>query len=211
MVDSSQSKPQPLVIGLTGGIASGKSFVAKLLADLGAAVIDADDIGHEVLLQPLVSRRLVQEFGDEILEPNSNPQVIDRKILGKIVFGDDPISQRRLEKLETIVHPLIHAESIRKLRSIKNRPNPPKAIVVDAPLLLEAKWEPMCDVIIFVDTPRDVRLDRARARGWTDEHFQNREDTQLSMDEKRQAATHVVRAEDAETAKREVQRIWDQI
>ncbi|MFN3191069.1 MAG: dephospho-CoA kinase [Aureliella sp.] len=202
-------KSNVTVIGLVGGIASGKSTVASVLSELGATVIDADQLGHEVLEQPLIVRRLTQEFGEGILVESDKPR-IDRDSLGRLVFGEDPSSQAALQKLEDIVHPVIHAEAIRRLRAIKESDHPPKAVVIDAPLLIEAGWAPMCDIIIFVETPDEVRAQRSILRGWSVEHFRRREATQLSLDEKRQAATHQVNSIDRDMLRRELAALWEQ-
>ncbi len=185
----STAKRKLFVVGLVGGIASGKSQVANMFRTLGAKVIDADELGHEVLQQPAVARHLSQLFGGAILDESG--QVIRRE-LGKLVFGDDAESAIRLEQLEQVVHPLIHAEALNRLREVQNNPFRPPAVVIDAPLLLEAHWTPLCDVILFVDTPEKVRMERAKQRGWSPEHFIARERSQWSLDEKRKAATHFI-------------------
>lgn len=200
-----------LVIGLVGGIASGKSFAANILVEFGAKRINADSIGHEVLRQPLVIRRLTQEFGDEILEPESNGRAIDRKKLGELVFGDQPHAERRRKTLESVVHPVIHAEAVRRLRTFQEQEVPPKAVIIDAPLLLEAKWAPMCNLIIYIDADRSVRLARCVERGWTEAHFASRESAQMSLDEKRRAATHVVNSATESDLRKDLQEIWDSI
>lgn len=185
----STAKHKVFVVGLVGGIASGKSQVAQTFESLGALVIDADKLGHETLLRSSVARQLGQLFGSDILDGQG--QVI-RRALGKLVFGDNPESAARRSQLEHIVHPLIHAEALKRLADARNGPKPPAAVVIDAPLLLEKNWAPLCDVILFIDTPDAVRRERAAQRGWSLEHFQSRERSQLSLEEKRQAATHFV-------------------
>jgi dephospho-CoA kinase len=204
------SAKRTTVIGLVGGIASGKSTVASLLAEMGAEVIDADALVHSILEQPLIVRRLTQEFGEDILADGEKPR-IDRRLLGELVFGEDQESADNRAKLESIVHPVTHAEAIRKLRALKESDEPPKAIVVDAPLLLEADWAPMCDLIIFVEAPAALRLERALTRGWSEAHFYKREASQLSIQDKLAAATHKVQAVDLPRLKDELRILWSKL
>ncbi len=183
------TKLKVFVVGLVGGIASGKSTVSRVFAELGAGLIDADKIGHEVLNRPLIARRLRQIFGEQVLASDGS---VDRKQLGKLVFGSDGQARARLAQLEEIVHPVIQAHAVRMLSQFKQADPPPPAVVIDAPLLLEAGWAPMCDIIVFIDTPEEIRRERAVQRGWTSDHFAERERLQLSLDEKKAQATHVL-------------------
>jgi dephospho-CoA kinase len=177
------------IIGLLGGIASGKSFVADELERLGCAIVDADKIGHQVLQLPIVQQTLRGLFGPTIFQDDGQ---VDRKKLGPLVFGDDVQSQSRRKQLESVVHPLIHERALEQIEALKASSEPPRAIVIDAPLLIEARWTEVCNYVFFVDTPDDVREQRARARGWTTEQWQDREAAQISLELKRQAATHFV-------------------
>ena len=185
----STAKRKVFVVGLVGGIASGKSQVGKMFESLGGLVIDADKLGHEVLQRPSVANKLSQVFGAKILDGNGQ---VSRRELGKLVFGEEADSAARRKQLEQIVHPLIHSEALKRLAEARSSPTPPAAVVIDAPLLLEKHWTPMCDVILFIDTPEAVRLERAQQRGWSREHFEARERSQLSLEEKRKAATHII-------------------
>lgn len=205
-----QTRPKlkkPITIGMVGGIASGKSHVARQLAALGAEVIDADQIGHEILEQPLIIRRLAQVYGTEIVVRDS----IDRRALANLVFGDDEASVRRLEQLQEILHPMIHAEAIRQLRRFSEQADPPRAVVVDAPLLLEAKWDSLCDVILFIDTPQEIRVQRAKSRGWSEQHFEAREAKQMPLNAKRAAATHIIPSSDEAEVERALAQLWRQV
>ncbi|MEO8269708.1 MAG: dephospho-CoA kinase [Aureliella sp.] len=186
---SNVSLQKIFVVGLVGGIASGKSKVAAIFASLGAAVVDADRLGHDILQLPLIARQLTRRFGPSILDLTGG---IDRRELGKLVFGDTPDSSKRLQQLEKVIHPQIHAEVIHELERLKASNPRPSAIVIDAPLLLEAEWAPLCDLILFIDTPVEIRHERAGQRGWSIEHFNSREQAQLSLDNKRRAATHII-------------------
>ena len=87
--------------------------------------------------------------------------------------------------------------------------DPPRAIVIDAPLLLEAGWEPLCDLILFVDAPRSLRLERARQRGWSEAEFDYREAAQRTLDDKRRAATNIVHSTDPKQLRKELRQLWD--
>jgi dephospho-CoA kinase len=187
---TSSKQPRKLwVIGLVGGIASGKSRVAACFAALGGVIIDADHIGHAMLQRPEVVSRLQELFGAGILDPSGS---INRRQLGSLVFGSDSAAAARLRQLEAVVHPLIQAEAQRLLTVYRNSQQVPAAAVMDAPLLLEAGWDQLCDVILFVDTPEEICLQRAALRGWDADHFYARQNAQLSLEKKRQAATHII-------------------
>lgn len=196
---SSSSKSKTTVIGLVGGVAAGKSHVARIFEQHGGVIIDADELGHTVLSRPLNARRIGQIFGTQVLDSDGQ---VSRQRLGQLVFGDDVESQQRLALLEEVVHPQIHAEAVKQLRKLREQTNPPSVIVIDAPLLLEADWAPMCDLILYIDAPAHVRQQRATQRGWSEQHFQHREANQLSLEEKRKQATHFIdgSADDADLA-----------
>lgn len=177
------------VLGLIGGIGGGKSAVARRLADRGAAVIDADAVGHELLEEPSIRDRVVGRFGPGVLEASSAAMSrIDRRALGAVVFGD----ARALRDLEAILHPEMRgcfAGSIERLSSEGDRP----CIVLDAAVLLEAGWDDLCDRIAFVDAPRAERLRRVGAsRGWSEADLAARERRQWPVEEKRRRADWVV-------------------
>lgn len=189
LMTSNDSHQKTFVVGLVGGIASGKSRVAAMFASLGAAVIDADRLGHDILQSPLISHQLTQLFGPTVLDDAGG---INRRELGKLVFATAPDSAKRLKQLEEVLHPQIYAEAVRELKRLLASDPRPSAIVIDAPLLLEAQWAPLCDLILFVDTPVEVRRGRAAQRGWSTEHFDSREQKQWSLDAKRRTATHII-------------------
>lgn len=174
-----------VVIGLVGGIGSGKSAVARHLAGLGCGVIDADRIARDALDDPDVKNRLVSWWGPDILDHDGR---VNRKAVGARVF-DRP---QELQRLEDLIHPRVyHAR-----REIKQRMQADPgvvAIVDDTPLLMEKHLENECDVIVFVDAPRPVRLARlAKTRGWDEAELARREKNQLPLDIKRNRADHVI-------------------
>jgi dephospho-CoA kinase len=173
------------VFGLTGGVACGKSFVASCLAELGAVVLDADKLGHEVLAEPEVIAALRARWGDSILHHDGS---IDRRAVAKIVFAPAGAAERRF--LEEISHPRI-AEHLRQGID-RARQHQAPAVVIDAALLVEAGWHKLCHSVVFISVPRDVRLARAAARGWSEADVLAREAAQLPLDEKRHHSGYVI-------------------
>jgi len=177
-----------LILGLVGGIASGKSVVANMLRDMGAVVLDADQAGHAALRRPEVIAALTKRWGTGILDPQGQ---ISRRAVAKIVFAAGNKAER--EFLEHLTHPLIEAQLQQELTVIRNSHDPPPVVVLDAALLFEAGWDKLCDKILFVDAPRDIRLERAVARGWSTQQFAARETAQLPVEEKRSRSHIVIR------------------
>jgi len=176
--------PKP-VIGLLGGIGSGKSQVAALLARHGARVINADLLGHEALRQPEILRRIVQRWGAGLLDEQGE---IVRGRLAAIVFRD-PAERRALEE---IVHPWI-GQAIRDEIARCQADPAIRFIVLDAAVMLEAGWHSACQRLVFVDVPWNLRLERlARQRGWSAQQVQARETAQLPLTEKASRADHVL-------------------
>ncbi len=187
------------ILGLIGGIASGKSFVAEEFERQQCAVIDADKIGHDVLADADFQKQLSAAFGSGILASDGG---IDRRRLAGLVFGDDVQSVEHRHKLETLVHPEIRRRAelqITRMSSLTQPPpalprsaSLPPAIILDAPLLLEAGWDSLCDYILFVDADDETRRMRAQQRGWNEQQWMAREKAQVSIDAKRRAATHII-------------------
>src|SRR5262249_36802805 len=142
--------------------------------------------GHFVLRQPEVIAELKNRWGDKILDANG--QIIRREV-AKIVFAQGSEAERKF--LEQLTHPRIEALLHQELETIRNSSNPPPVIVLDAALLFEAGWDKLCDKILYVDAPRDIRLERAVARGWSTEQFAAREASQMPLVEKA-ARSHIV-------------------
>jgi dephospho-CoA kinase len=174
-------------IGIVGGIASGKSLVAKLFAELGAGHLDADQAGHDGLAEDAVRVALIDRWGPSILAADGN---LDRATIAKHVFalGEQADADRAF--LESVLHPRIRALLTEKTVEFAAAGRP--AVVLDAPLLLEAGWGPMCDLLVMVDSPRETRLARALQRGWTTEEFFRRESAQWSVDDKRREANVLI-------------------
>jgi dephospho-CoA kinase len=181
-VDNSVRKP---VIGILGGIGSGKSAVAAEFAKLGCAVIDADKIAHELLDEPGVKKEVICSFSQAILDHTGK---INRKKLADAVFADGD----KLLTLNRILHPLVLAH-VERLIERYNRQQQVKAIVLDMPLLVEVGWDKHCDRLIFVNCDREKRLERARKMGLFDENqLKVRENFQISLDKKATIADNTV-------------------
>jgi dephospho-CoA kinase len=171
-----------------GGIASGKSAVARLLAGRGGTVLDADAIAQEVLRDPEVIKAVADAFGPGVLDESGS---LSRPALADLVF-DDPQARCRLEGL---THPAVRARilaGVAKARSSERRP-----IVLDVPLLLEDRsgegLDSLCDCLVFVDSDPQERDRRARDdRGWKAGEVSRREATQVPLQEKRARAQYVI-------------------
>ncbi len=175
------------LVGLAGGIASGKSEVAQLLEELGAGRIDADRLGHEVLLDPHVKARIREEFGDQVFDDQG---AVDRHRLGALVFATTPDSTTPLLRLESVTHPAIGRLVRRELERLRRAGFP--VVVLDASVMFRSGWDRWCDRIVFVDAALDLRRKRAAARGWPEGELDRREAFQTPVAEKRQRSTDVV-------------------
>lgn len=179
------------MVGLVGGIGSGKSLAAQALAQQGAFVLDADAVGHALLQQRPSRDRLVERFGTEILVPDPGDgslRPIDRAVLGGIVF-EDPSARRDLER---VLHPRMRRTFERAIsRAVRKGQN--RAVVLDAAILFEAGWDDLCDTVFFIDTPRAARLERlSAARGWDAAALATRERAQLPLDEKKKRSDLII-------------------
>lgn len=172
------------VIGLAGGVGSGKSTVARVLAGVGCVVSDSDAEAKACLREPAVRDLLVARWGAGVLDENG---FIDRSAVAKIVFGDD--SERAW--LESVIHPRL--EGKRRAAFERAAEDGAAGFVIDAPLLFEAGLDAGCDAVIFVDCPRSERLRRVRsARGWDEGELDRREKAQMPLEEKRRRSDYVV-------------------
>ena len=193
------------LIGLMGGIGSGKSTVAHCFAQLGCAVIDADALAKEVLQTPAIREKLVARWGPVILDDSG---AVNRAAVGQIVFSDPT----ELQFLETLIHPPVLAERAR-LREQYQQKEGIVAIVDDTPLLVEKGLHRDCDVLVFVETPEEIRLQRVhKNRGWTAQELIKRQSTQVALDKKAALADYVLdnRADQARCLE-QVRRVLSQI
>jgi dephospho-CoA kinase len=170
-------------VGLTGGIASGKSTVSAILAELGAVVIDADLIAREVVARGTPGLdAVVAEFGPGVLTVEGD---LDRPAMGALVFSD-PSARKRLE---AIVHPLVHQRSA----ELEAAAPPGSVIVHDIPLLAEVGRGGQFDAVVVVDAPTEEQVARmVRDRGWTREDAESRIAAQASREDRLAIATHVI-------------------
>jgi dephospho-CoA kinase len=170
-------------VGLTGGVASGKSTVAAALADLGAVIIDADALAREVVAKGTPGLDdVVAEFGEELLGSDGE---LDRPAMGRLVFNDASARKR----LEAIVHPLV----FERIVELEDRAEEDAVVVHDIPLLAESGSADTFDAVIVVDAPPEVQLERMLTdRGWTREDAGSRIAAQATREERRAIATHVI-------------------
>ncbi|MHC4295621.1 MAG: dephospho-CoA kinase [Planctomycetota bacterium] len=164
------------VIGLVGGVCSGKSTAGGEFAALGCTLIDGDAIGHEVLGDPQVRELLERRWGGRILDADGS---VDREMLGRIVFEDAD----ELAALDEITAPLIRRRIEERIAERRRRKDVP-AIVLDAAILFEAGWDKLCTHVLFVAADDAQRMRRAAERGWDAEQWRNREKSQIALDTK---------------------------
>ncbi len=182
------------IIGILGGIGSGKSTVAAEFAKLGCKVIDADKIAHELLDEPGVKEKIIGIFGQAILDSAGK---IDREKLAELVFADARTcgyantGAEKLSLLNRIIHPLV-LQRAEELIEQYNRQKQVKAIVLDMPLLVEVGWDKRCDKLIFVDCEQKLRLDRAKKLGFDKNQVKIRENFQISLDNKANLADNII-------------------
>lgn len=195
-----------LILGLTGGIATGKSLVSGILKELGAYIIDADKIAREVV-EPKKAAwlKIVEYFGKDILNED---ETINRKELGKIVF-DDPIKRKRLEE---IIHPEVIEEENRIIEEYR-KIRPDGIVVIDAALLVEAGGYRRVDKLLVVYTRREIQLKRLMERdGLSREEAIKRINSQLPLNRKVKMADFVIdNSIDTENTRSQVIAIFDKL
>ena len=196
-----------LIVGIVGGIASGKTAVSARFEEFGACVLDADRVGHQVLDLVSVRDQIRNIWGDSVFHVDGK---VDRKKLGKIVF--DPIGgETELSKLENITHPLIKQILENQVRELKHSKEFPVA-VLDAPVMFKAGWNQFCDFIIFIDSCREERLKRSTQRGWSQTEFERREASQVSIELKQSKADWIIRNEGSmDGLRQQAYNIWNQL
>ena len=190
-----------LIVALTGGIGSGKSMVGEIFADLGALVIDSDQLAREVLERGSKGfEEVVTAFGDQILKNGD----IDRAKLGEIVFKDP----EKLRNLESITHPLIRAA----FKAFVDQ-SPSDAIVINQiPLLVESKANYNFDVVITVSASEEIRKNRLIKRGMTEAEINRRIAAQASELEREKISDYIIRNEgNTSDLLGEVEKIWDKL
>ncbi|MCX5635311.1 MAG: dephospho-CoA kinase [Planctomycetota bacterium] len=181
-MDKLSKKP---IIGILGGIGSGKSTVTGEFVKLGCKAIDADRIVREFFEQEPIKKQIAASFGDGILDSAGK---IDRKKLADIVFSDG----NKLSLLNSIIHPLVLARAEELIARYKDEPAV-KAIVLDMPLLVEVGWEKLCDKLVFVDCNPKIRAERAKKAGvFSKNQLKIRENFQISLDKKKNITDNTI-------------------
>ncbi|HQR43730.1 MAG TPA: dephospho-CoA kinase [Gemmatales bacterium] len=172
------------VLGIVGGIGSGKSYISGLFAQRGAHVIDADQLGHQALLDPAIKRQIHLRWGEDVFTPSGE---VDRKKLGHVVFRDP----REKVALESLVFPFIRKGMEGQIHEASQDPRV-KLVILDAAILLETGWKDVCQAVIFVEADEQVRLQRVASRGWDAAELHRREDSQWPLASKRAHCQHII-------------------
>jgi dephospho-CoA kinase len=197
-----------LIIGLTGGIVSGKSTVARMFKDLGAKIVDADKLGHKVILpQGAAWKRIIKIFGKDILQKD---QTINREKLGKIVFAN----QNLLKKLNKITHPEIIKLIKKKISLAKdNSKEEKKILIIDAALIYETKIDRLMDKIIVVYLDEEEQLKRLIKRNnLSEKEALQKIKSQIPLKEKIEIADYVIdNSNSLDKTKEQVETIWQEI
>ncbi|CAB4750799.1 MAG: dephospho-CoA kinase [Actinobacteria bacterium] len=190
-----------VVVGLTGGIGSGKSMVGELFARLGAVVVDADQLARESIDRGTDGfDQVVSFFGDSVLSNGA----IDRRVLAERVFAD--ATARR--KLESIIHPIVRSQFLQAVDALHGE----EVLVYEIPLLVESRAEGLFDFIISVECEISIRYERLRARGMSSNEIDSRIASQATAEERAAIADLVITNNGTqEELLREVERIWESI
>lgn len=173
------------IIGVAGGVGSGKSTIARLFGEMRCVVVNSDDMVRQAYKDPKVKQTLKKWWGDLIFDPSGE---IDRALVWRKV-GERADERRRLEQF---LHPIVNES---RERLMKSRAQDPQvvAFVWDTPLLFEAGLNLHCDAVVFVESPQELRQKRVmEARGWSPQQLAERENLQMPLDRKREISDYVV-------------------
>lgn len=174
-----------ILIGLTGNIGSGKSTVARMLADKGAVIIDADVLAKAATQDPLVIQQVAQQLSSELIIHGK----LDRQKTAQLIFKDPNARQ----KLNSIIHPWVRQKSAERVTELLQSPTPPKVIVQDIPLLFESGLEKNFDRVIVVYAPLEQRITRVMTRSsLTEEDIRARDAAQITLEEKVRRADYII-------------------
>lgn len=193
-----------IVIGLTGGIGTGKSEAARILQGLGAVIINADQVGHEAYTPHSETwREVVKAFGEVILQPNGE---IDRRKLGGIVFSDP----EQLARLNSIMHPRMAKMVAERIKELAERGV--SVVVVEAAILFEAGWDSLVDEVWSTDSPEELVIQRLQARnGMSEEEARKRFGVQMPAEERRQRSDVVLdNSGEVSDLERTIQSLWNE-
>jgi len=186
------------LVGVTGGFCAGKTQVARIFKNLGAAVIDADKIVHDLYkADTKLAKKIAKRFGPSILTGGR----IDRRKLAKIVFCD----KKKLKEICSIIHPVVLGIIKKTARSSGS-----SISVIDAPLLIEAGLDRAVDYVIVVSSSRQNRMKRAEKRGFTKKDFLARVRTQIPLSTKKRFADIVIDNNNSrKDLRRKIKKIWE--
>ena len=190
------------VIGLIGGIGSGKSSVSEILSSLGVDVIDADKVGHEVYIPDSEGwRKVISVFGQGIVDQQNE---IDRKKLGAIVFGDP----KEMDKLNKLMHPIMYKLIQEKINKLAD--NGVEVVILEAAILIEANWQPLTDEIWLAKSDQEIVIERVQLRNkFTREEIIKRIQSQMSNEEREKHADIVISNDGTlEELKETVRSLW---
>jgi dephospho-CoA kinase len=192
------------IIGIAGGIGSGKSFIARAFGELGCRVIDSDKQVRDAYRDPRVRQTLAQWWGPQVVRDGE----IDRAFIARRVFTDSADRQR----LEQLLHPMVSAAREREMAEAAGDPNV-VAFVWDTPLLFEAGLAASCDAVVFVEAPLEARLQRVgQSRGWGPDELARRENLQWPLDKKREISDYTLsNTADAAFAREQVRALLPRI
>ncbi len=189
-------------MGLTGNIGSGKSTVAKLLLEKGAALIDSDALARAATRDPNVLKEIQNKLGKALV----NDGQLDRQKTAEMVFNNPDA----LKTLNSIIHPWVRAESARKTHEIVKQNDPPVVILFDIPLLFENSLEETVDEVIVVNAPLELRIQRVKERsGLSEEDIRARDAAQLELEQKVKRADYVIEnTKDLKHLEKQVDALW---
>jgi dephospho-CoA kinase len=186
-------KARPLILGIVGGIGSGKSAVSASFASLGAHVLDADHMAHDCLAEQDVQEAIIARFGED--SRNSDGTINRPSLATRLFAGRESERRATKEFLHQLLHPRIRARISSAIKSISEnaKDGSRPVIVIDAPLLLEGPLAAICDSIIFVEASAETRTARTIAhRQWDPSERERREASQMPLDEKRRRAHFII-------------------
>ncbi len=172
------------ILGIVGGIGSGKGYIASLFAKQGGYVIDADRLGHLALLNTEVKKQIKEQWGDAVF---NDKEEVDRKKLASIVFAQP----QEKATLESMVFPFIRQGILNAIHQHQSDSRV-KFFILDAAILLETGWKEHCDAVIFIEASEGTRLKRVAGRGWTIDELRRREASQWPLERKKAACQHVI-------------------
>jgi dephospho-CoA kinase len=193
------------IIGIAGGIGSGKSMIAQIFADQGCLVLNADDQVRTLYADPAIKQTLRTWWGDRVFNSQGD---LDRRAIAHIIFADSDQKKR----LESLLHPKVDQLRQAAMQLAANNPQV-LAFIWDIPLLFEVDLHLRCDAIVFVDAPDAQRLERVRkTRGWDENELRRREKLQLPLDNKRRMSNYILKnTADVGFAQRQVRDVLSEI